>query len=224
MDNTFKIFDKNFKLIQTITHNERAILSLQYDDNYFHQSNQNDVIDVNNNTRNQTPSTTNIQPNSSNSTPTGPSISSIQTPTIVIENNNIITNGCIISAGTNGLILWKLKHALSIKRQHNTQTSLYEITKLHTFEKYKQWISNMTYDANYDRIYIFLDRSVHVLSLKEKKVICMLNDIHETPTTAACWYPRSTFYLTACRLVNSLRIQIYICCKLFCILNVKATR
>ena len=187
LDHSFKVFDKSFKLLQTSQHNERAILSLQYSDIYFKENSTENEDSDNKSNINST--------NNAVADPVSPTLQS-QTQT---AHNVIVKNGCLISTGTTGLLLWKVTHTLSLKRQNAHQASNYTIVKMHTFPNYKEWISKMTYDAVFDRIYLFIDRSVHVLNLKDKAVVCCLKNAHDTPTTTAIWYSRSNFYVTDCR-------------------------
>lgn len=174
--------------MQTSQHNERAILCLQYADLYFNDTTA-DIDDDDNKSIN-------------NNNVAEPSSSAFQSQSQTQSvYNSIVKNGCLISAGTTGLLLWKVTLTLSLKRQNAQQASTYTIEKMHTFLNYKEWISKMSYDPVFDRIYLFIDRSVHVLSLKDKALVCYLRDAHDTPTTTAIWYGRSNFYVTACRYV-----------------------
>ena len=45
------------------------------------------------------------------------------------------------------------------------------------------------------------DRSMRVLSVDKHGCVATVYDIHDTPVTSACWFNRSTLYLTGCRYV-----------------------
>ena len=55
------------------------------------------------------------------------------------------------------------------------------------------------------------DRSMRILSVDKHECIATVYNIHDTPVTCACWFNRSTLYLTGCRLVALLYMHmIYI--------------
>jgi hypothetical protein len=56
----------------------------------------------------------------------------------------------------------------------------------------------MVYDRHFHRIYALSERSVYILSFRKRGVVSKLEDIHDAPITAVCWYGRSQFYLTGC--------------------------
>jgi WD40 repeat protein len=133
LDMSFKIFDRQLNLLESIHHEERAILQLEYDSN----------------------------------------------------------RDIIFSSGATGISAWKLYRNLSLDKSHVME-------KLYTFEGCETWVTHMIYEPNFNRIYALKERSAQVLSLTKQAVITTLENVHDAPINAICWYERNQFYITGC--------------------------
>jgi hypothetical protein len=131
---SFKVYDKSLRLIESIKHEERAILQLEYDS----------------------------------------------------------SKDILLSSGASGVSVWRFYRAQAL-----TPTHILE--KLFVFEGCQQWVSKMVYESLSKEIYLIKGRSVKVLGLAKRIVLAELLNIHESPVTAVCWYPRNQFYITGCR-------------------------
>jgi WD40 repeat protein len=133
LDMSFKIFDRQLNLLESIHHEERAILQLEYDQ----------------------------------------------------------SKDLIFSSGANGISVWKLYRNLTLDKSHVME-------KLYSFLGCENWITKMIYEPEFDRIYALKERSAQVLSLTRQNVITTLENVHDAPVSAICWYERNQFYLTGC--------------------------
>lgn len=133
LDMSFKIFDRHLNLLESIHHEERAILQIEYD----------------------------------------------------------IQKDLIFSSGATGISVWKLYRNLSLDKSHVME-------KLYSFDGCDTWITHMIYEPAFNRIYALKERSAQVLSLTRRSVITTLENVHDAPINAICWYERNQFYITGC--------------------------
>lgn len=102
--------------------------------------------------------------------------------------------GLLFIASATGLSCWSVTGIVTL------DVTTHVMEKLFNFDGCNEWISWMMYDAKNEKLFGVCDMSVYVFNTDERRVVTNLRNIHDAPVTRACWYPRSQYYLTGCRL------------------------
>jgi WD40 repeat protein len=134
LDMSFKIYDKGLNLLESIRHEERAILQLEFDPD----------------------------------------------------------KEIILSSGASGIAVWRLYRNTLLDTAHIME-------RMYSFEGCNTWVSRMVYEPKLNRVYAINDRSAKVLSISRRAIITELENVHDAPLTAICWYERNQLYITGCR-------------------------
>lgn len=99
-------------------------------------------------------------------------------------------SGNLLVGGMQGVSMWRLykdaKHGCHVAE------------RLYRFSDCNEWVTKLCCDFPAGLVLALAGRSVYALSLKSRGVEMLMRDIHDCPLTAASWYARTSFYLTAC--------------------------
>jgi len=106
-----------------------------------------------------------------------------------------------VLAGSNGLSVWRVYKQYDMKDHNSIKKFEYTFDKLFKFPGFSGWIPSISVDFNRPElvIYAFVDRHVHIFSLRERSLMTSLIHSHVSGVSQVLWYGRSQFYVTACK-------------------------